>query len=132
MTQTTDGRRGRRARQLVIAIALGVAAVAVAALFWVRATYGVWSPLEAPTRFPMCDQRYTRLDGRPRTFDEAVDYDAQARDAIVLDATIGRLPVPIPSPWQFTPGAGYYGCGHLVLLRIEPDRYVLYYKLGGP
>jgi hypothetical protein len=118
-------------RAAVIATSL-VAAAVISSSIWVRGTYGVWSMTDTPARVRLCDQTYTRLDEQVRSMAESLARDPDAKDSLVLEATVGRLPLSRSEPSQFHPGASYNGCGHLVLLSIGRDAYVLFYKLGGP
>jgi hypothetical protein len=115
-----------------IAIVL-LGAVAAALLLWVRLTFGVWSPLQAPERIALCDMSYTKRDDRAFTrAAAAAELSEPDADSIVLDPTFGALPLVIQRPARFEPGASYNGCGHALLLRVAHDEYVLYFKLGGP
>jgi hypothetical protein len=117
----------------VVAVGLLAAAVVLATgALAIRKAYGVWTPLEPPARFEVCDQNYTRLDEEQWSFEQAVARDPQARSAIVAPATFGALPLGLETPARFTPGAGYNGCGQLLLLKLAADSYIPYYKLGGP
>lgn len=120
---------GRTVATLVIAVVVVLVAMGTV---WIRATYGVWTILDAPTRLVLCHQPYTRFDDRPWTRAEVARHDAQADQALVIESTVGRLPVGLPEPDRFVAGAGYNGCGHLLLLHVDADAYVVYYKLGGP
>jgi hypothetical protein len=127
---TTSG--ARSTAFLAAIIALNVAGAATVGMFiWIRGAYGVWLPSQTPERIPLCGQTYTKRDDRLFTLDQAVRGDPDP-SPIVLEPTILRLPIGNPTPSRFEPGAGYNGCGHMVLLRVADDGYLLYFKLGGP
>lgn len=113
-------------------LAIVVAGVAVlGSLVWVRASFGVWGMSAVPERIPLCDQSYTKRDDRLLTYAEAVGPGPEP-SPIVLEPTIGELPISFAAQPRYEPGAGYNGCGSMVLLRIADDAYVRYVKGGGP
>jgi hypothetical protein len=111
---------------LAAAVALAMGSLAI------RSVYGVWTPFEPPARFELCDQNYTRFIDERWSLEEAVARDPEARTAFVAPVTFGALPLGLHAPARFEPGAGYNGCGHLLLLQLAADSYVPYYKLGAP
>jgi len=125
---------GRVRRDLPAVGSIVVAAVGLAALVsmaWAWATYGVFGWSSTPTRFGYCGQTDTRFDDVPRTWGQVVAMDSEALGGVVLEPTIGTLPVLAPVPSGYAPGAGYNGCGHLVVLHLASG-YWRYDKLGGP
>ena len=100
-------------------------------LLWLRATYGSWWIGADPERIPLCEQTYTKRDDRELTYGEAVSQGPDP-SPIVLTPTVGRVPLAPDVAGRFRRGNGDNGCGPLVLLRVGDDRYVLYFKLGGP
>ena len=113
-------------------IALALMGVAILGFFiWVRASFGVWGVSALPERIPLCNQSYTKRDDRVLTYAEAVGQDSEP-SPIVLEPTIGRLPISLAAQPRYDPGAGYYGCGRMVLLHVAEDGYVQFFKLGGP
>lgn len=130
---TEIAHRRRVSAPAVVTFAMAVVGLLLATgTLWIRATYGVWTIAEAPTRIELCHQSYTRFDDQPGTLDEATAHDASAGGALIIESTVGRLPVGLREPDRFAEGAGYNGCGSLLLLRVGPDAYVAYYKRGGP
>lgn len=51
---------------------------------------------------------------------------------IVLTPTVGLIPLAVTRPTRYEMGAGYNGCGSVLLLKVADDAYVVYAKLGGP
>jgi hypothetical protein len=127
----TAHRRGWTVWVVLSLVAL-VLVVTAGSLGVVRVTYGVWTPNEAPTRFEICHQVYTRFDDHPRSLAEVTRLNAEGPLALVIEPTVGLLPIGVSEPDRLEEGAGYQGCGHLVLIRSGPDAYVMYFKLGGP
>jgi hypothetical protein len=119
-------------RRTAAVVGLLAALVLATGSVTIRSVYGVWSPLEPPARLELCDQNYTRFTEDRWSLEQAVARDPEARTAIVATATFGALPLGLRAPPRFEPGAGYNGCGHLLLLKLAADSYVPYYKLGGP
>jgi len=114
---------------VVSLVIVGVAAVG--STMWVRATFGVWGIWTEPERIPLCDMSYTKRDGRVLSYAEAVGPGPDPTP-VVLEPTVGALPLRFANPARYEPGAGYNGCGHMLLLRVADDGYIRYFKLGGP
>jgi hypothetical protein len=126
--------RATRRETAVLALVLAVVIIGIGIVglsLWGRANYGVFGWSATPTRLGYCDQTYTLLDEQPRTWDQVVARDPQAASALILEPTLGTLPVGAPLPSSHAAGAGYNGCGPLVVLHLGSG-YRMYYKLGGP
>jgi hypothetical protein len=93
-------------------------------------TYGVWWIGTAPERIPVCQMTYTKRDDRFLRYPDAVE--GQQEPPIVLRPSLGLIPLAPERPADFDLGAGYHGCGSMVLLQVGLDEYVVYSKLGGP
>jgi hypothetical protein len=128
-----DGaRQARETAFLAFVVGIGLFGfVGVAVIAWSAGTYGVLGWSSTPTRIGYCDQSYTRLDDEPAPLDQLIERDPHAVGATVLEPTIGTLPVGAPLPSGFPLGAGYNGCGPLVLLHLHGG-FLRYSKLGGP
>jgi hypothetical protein len=127
--------RARHARETAFlgsVIALNVVGFVVVAFLTLSAlTYGVVGWSETPTRIGYCGQSYTRFDDEPKPLEQLVERGPNAIPATILEPTIGTLPIGAPLPSRYPLGAGYNGCGPLVLLHLDGG-YLRYEKLGGP
>jgi hypothetical protein len=122
--------RSRRKRIVLVAMAVPAFAV-LASLLWIRVTYGVWGIATDPESIPLCEQDYRTGHNGVSTYTSATSITLDP-PPIVLEPTVGRLPITFETPERFFRGAAYNGCGSYVLLHVGDDAYVVCGKAGGP
>jgi hypothetical protein len=117
----------------LVAVLVVSAGIVLTGLYVQHAFHPAGGLLGTPTSIPLCGRDFTHPEGDTRLWSRA-DIDAAMQpgfSAIVLDPTIGRIPL-LGVFAQYARLPQGETCAMVIWLRVGPDAYLDYALSGGP